>query len=188
MIGDGARVLAQRALGASCADGVNGVEPALLERTTSLFLEHYARCPVVDTGLLPGARETLEVSARLGIPSALVTNKPRRISVLVLEQLGVLPSFRAVFAGGDGPLKPAPDGIQSVVRELGVRIQDAWMIGDGPQDVFAGRTAGCFTIAVPGGIASRERLLAAAPDLVVASLHEVVDLLRSTATITSARS
>lgn len=188
MIGDGARALVQRALAFERVQGPltsggadhDAHDGALLERMVALFMKHYAERPVVHTRLLPGAREALA----LGLPSAVVTNKPRAISMLVLEQLGIAGSFGTVFAGGDGPLKPSPHGVLEVVRELGVQIDHAWLIGDGPQDVLAGRAAGCFTIAVPG-IADRERVLEAAPHLVVDSLLDVARLARG-ATVTSA--
>ena len=56
-----------------------------------------------------------------------------------------------------------------------------WMIGDGPQDIGAGKAAGCFTIGVPG-IAERERLVASAPNLLCESLVELGDVLRRAAT------
>lgn len=172
MIGDGARALVARAL-ASDGSVPHAHDAELLERMVALFMRHYADKPVVHTRLLPGAREALA----LGLPKAVVTNKPREISVLVLEQLGIAGSFSAVFAGGDGPLKPSPHGVYEVVQKLGVQIDHAWLIGDGPQDVLAGRAAGCFTIAVPG-IAERERVLAAEPHLVVESLLDVARLAR----------
>ncbi len=164
MIGDGARTLIVRALGAEDA--------SLVDRTLAAFLEHYAAEPVVHTTLLPGARDALAV----GLPNALVTNKPRSVTLLVLERLGIAGAFVAIYAGGDGPLKPAPDGLVACCAQLGVAPADAWMIGDGPQDILAGKAAGCFTVAVPG-IAEKERVLAAGPDLVVASLLELVALL-----------
>ncbi len=182
MIGDGARALVARAL-ASEGNERAAHDHELLERTVALFMKHYAEKPVVHTRLLPGAREAIA----LGLPSAVVTNKPRAITVLVLEQLGLADAFRAVFAGGDGPLKPSPHGVLEVVRKLDVAVEHAWLIGDGPQDVLAGRAAGCFTVAVPG-IAERERVLAAAPHLVVDSLLDVARFARAAvdANVTSA--
>lgn len=182
MIGDGARVLVERALavdGAAPPDGrvAEATPGASLDEVSALFVERYAARPVVHTALLPGAREALA----LGLPAAVVTNKPRAITRLVLERLGVAGSFGAVFAGGDGPLKPSPHGVRAAAAALGAPVESAWMIGDGPQDVLAGRAAGCFTIAVPG-IAARERVLAAGPHLVVASLHDVARLARASLT------
>lgn len=169
MVGDGARRLVERALAASSSE--SGVE--LVSQVLARFMDLYAAQPVVHTTLLPGARELLS----LGLPTALVTNKPRDVSLLVLSRLGIANSFGAVFAGGDGPLKPSPDGVLAAASKLGVPPERAWLIGDGPQDVLAGHAAGCYTIAV-FGIAERERVLAATPDCVVESLHDVVRLAR----------
>jgi len=162
MIGDGARALVTRALGTDAAD------TALLERTLSCFQRAYAARPCVHTTLMPGAREALSIA----LPRAVVTNKPRAITELVLESLGIAGAFSAIYAGGDGPLKPAPDGVIAAANALGVPVSQAWLVGDGPQDVLAGRAAGCFTVVVPG-IAERSRVLEARPDVVLASLGEL---------------
>jgi phosphoglycolate phosphatase len=164
MIGDGARALVARAFGYAEDD-------RRVDERLAAFKARYADRPSVHTTLLPGAVDAL----RLGIPCALVTNKPRAITLLVLEALGIEAPIRAIWAGDDGPLKPDPTGVRAVLATLGVAPADAWMIGDGPQDILAGKAAGCYTIAVPG-IADRERVLATAPDLVAESLADVTRL------------
>jgi phosphoglycolate phosphatase len=167
MIGDGARALVARAL----AVRASGSTPDAIDDMAVLFQRCYVAHPCVHTVLMSGADELLA----LDLPCAVVTNKPRIVTLLVLEALGLTRRVRAVWAGGDGPMKPAPDGLQVVARAMNRSITDAWMIGDGPQDVLAGRAAGCYTVAVPG-IAERERVLAAEPDKVVDSLVEVARL------------
>jgi phosphoglycolate phosphatase len=167
MIGDGSRLLVERGLRAvGELHDERAVDVAL-----AVFTRAYAAHPARHTTLLPGAREALA----LGVPNALVTNKPRSVTELVLEALGIAPSFTAVYAGGDGPLKPSPAGVLSLLAILGVPPRDAWVVGDGPQDIAAGRAAGCFTVALraPESIAEGERVLAEKPDLVVVSLGEL---------------
>ena len=168
MIGDGARALVVRALEAS------GRAPGEAEVVATLeaYAAHYAANPCARTTVLPGARRLLAS----GLPAALVTNKLRDVTDLVLDRLALAGAFVAVFGGGDGPLKPSPAGVLSALQRLGVAPGDAWMIGDGPQDVLAGRTAGCTTIAVPG-IAAAEELAAATPDHLARDLEEVADVL-----------
>jgi phosphoglycolate phosphatase len=169
-VGDGAPALVARALKAS----VGAARAAeLQDRTLEAFQEHYEAHPCARTVLLPGAREVLQTS----LPSAVVTNKPRAVAELVLDGLAIRSAFAAVWGGGDGPLKPDPAGIRSVLKAVGVAAAEAWMIGDGPQDVLAGKAAGAFTIAIPG-IADEARLREASPDLVVSSLLEVAELVR----------
>lgn len=170
MVGDGSRMLVVRALAASgVPDDERRVQAAL-----DAFHVYYAAHPCDRTKLLPGAHRALG----LGLPNALVTNKLRDVAEAVLARLGIRSAFAAVVGGGDGPLKPEPDGVLAVLRAMGAVPERAWMIGDGPQDVEAGRRAGCTTIAVPG-IAERARVLAARPDVVARDLDEVVDLVTS---------
>jgi len=51
------------------------------------------------------------------------------------------------------------------------------MVGDGPQDVLAAHAAGARSVAVRGGMASDERLLAADPEVVLGSLVELPALI-----------
>lgn len=173
MVGDGARALVARALAASEAlpFGPPRTE-ALVDDVFAAFKARYLAHPCVHSVLLPGAREVLEEARRDALPCALVTNKPRDVTLALLAALGIADAFAAVWGGGDGPLKPAPDSVLATIARLGVSARDAWMIGDGPQDIGAGKGAGCFTVAVPG-IAERERLLASGPDLVCESLHDL---------------
>jgi phosphoglycolate phosphatase len=82
--------------------------------------------------------------------------------------------FSAVSAGGDVPfVKPSPDPILHVAKQLGLNPDQMVMVGDGPQDVEAGRRAGCRTIGVKGGFLAPERLIAAQPDVILGSLAEL---------------
>jgi phosphoglycolate phosphatase-like HAD superfamily hydrolase len=52
------------------------------------------------------------------------------------------------------------------------------MVGDGEQDILAGRAAGCVTVGVRGGIQGSERLEAARPDMLLETLLELVALVK----------
>ena len=107
-----------------------------------------------------------------------MTNKPRRATIAALDALGLLARFAVVRAGSDGPLKPDARALLEPLATLGVDARDAWMIGDGAQDVDAGRAAGCFTIGVRGGLQGDAKLEAARPDAIVASLVALATLVR----------
>lgn len=160
-IGDGARVLVTRALAAA------GHPAATVEEVLATFATQYGGEPCVHTTLLDGAKEIFAC----GVPCAVVTNKPRPVTLKLLARLGLAPAD--VWAA-DGPLKPAPDSIFAVCKRLDVSPAEAWMVGDGPQDIGAGKAAGAFTVAVLGGIADHDAVRAAKPDLVVSSLRDVI--------------
>jgi phosphoglycolate phosphatase len=169
-VGDGARALVMRASG---FDEHDARVPLLLAD----FLAYYTAHPAVFSRPLPGAREALETLGHR-YPLALATNKPRATTEAALAVLDLARHFELVVAGGDAPRpKPSPDPVKFIAERLGVRASELVMVGDGPQDVLAGRAAGARTVAVRGGMASDERLVAAAPDAAIASLWELPALI-----------
>jgi phosphoglycolate phosphatase len=164
-VGDGAPMLMARAARIDVKD----------PRTSLMvadFLDYYAEHPIDFTRPMPGALEALEALSTL--PLGICTNKPRRTSVAVLRGLGLAPRFKGVVAGDDLPQrKPDPAPMHEVARQLGVDVRGLVMVGDGPQDVLAGRAAGSFTIGVRGGIQAFERLAASEPDLMIDTLAEL---------------
>jgi phosphoglycolate phosphatase len=163
-VGDGARALVMRALGTEARE-------ELVERVLEEFLRFYAAHPILGTTWMPGALEALD--ALSAHPLAIVTNKARVATEPVLDALGVRSRFAAVVAGGDGPSKPDPAPIGRAMRALGAEPASTWVVGDGVQDVLAGRRAGCRTAAVLGGLAPEQTLRAAGPDVVLSSLAEL---------------
>jgi phosphoglycolate phosphatase len=141
MVGEGAPVLVQRALSHG---GLDPKTPGALER----FLSIYDRRLLEHTAPYEGMVEVLAMLTRFG-RLAVLTNKPRRSSEAILEQLG-LRGFFAEVIGGDGPhpRKPDPAGLQallSATHGLGV------MIGDSPADADTARAAACpFVLAAYG--------------------------------------
>lgn len=170
-VGDGARSLVSRA--ADLEENDPAVD-ALLDD----FLAYYASHALDFTTPMPGAEAALDSLARL--PLAVATNKPRPTTEAVLEGLGLRRRFSVVVAGTDPlPRKPAPDQLVFVAEQLRISPWNLVMVGDGPQDVEAGRAAGCRTVGVEGGLLPRARLVAAGPDALVGSLAELPQLLSS---------
>jgi phosphoglycolate phosphatase len=168
-VGDGARALLARAF------GVPPDAPELaqhVERWRTCYLAN----PVAHTTWMPGAREAIDALRARSIAIAVVTNKDRVVTSAILRALGVEDRVDAVWGGDDGPLKPAPDGPIAMMRALGVAPGETWMVGDGPQDIGAARAAGCPSVALLGGFTAEARLREAGPDVVIASMAELVAL------------
>jgi phosphoglycolate phosphatase len=161
-VGDGARNLVARAFRADARSAE--VEAGLAE-----FMRFYAAHPIDGTTWLAGAQAALARAA----PAGLVTNKARRITLEVLRALGVTELFGAIVAGGDAPLKPDPAPILLALRALVAAPESTWVVGDGVQDIAAGKAAGCHTAAVLGGFTSEARLRTARPDVILRSLEDI---------------
>src|SRR5579883_1102403 len=163
-VGDGARSLLARAFELDR-------EAPELDALLVEWARYYVAHPVDHTSWMPGARDAIEVLHARGVRLALVTNKARAVTLVILDALGVRPLFEAVYAGGDGPLKPSAEPIVRVMQELGVRAEETWVVGDGAQDIGAARAAGCFSVGVLGGFHSWDRLREAGPDVLLPTLE-----------------
>jgi phosphoglycolate phosphatase len=168
-VGDGARMLCARAVG--LPEGHPDMEKVLAS-----YLAYYLAHPTDHTRWMPHARAVLDELRRFRL--AIATNKPRSTTDVVLARLGVRSLFSAVTAGGDvKSIKPSPDPILAIAKQLALTPDQMVMVGDGPQDVEAGRRAGCRTIGVQGGFLAPERLIAAQPDVILGSLSELPGVL-----------
>jgi 2-phosphoglycolate phosphatase len=168
-VGDGARPLLARSAGIPSDD-------ARVESLYGSFIEYYTKHPLVHTQFCRGAERVLAQLSDYQL--AICTNKPRVTTERVLAGLGIANAFRVVVAGNDlASSKPDPLPLQHIANALGLPGAALVMVGDGPQDVLAGRAAGARTVGVRDGIQPLERLLEAKPDVLLDSLEELPALL-----------
>jgi len=167
-IGHGAPQLVGQALG-------NGATEAERQRALKYFLAYYEDHKMDSTCAYPGVPEALEKLA--AFPMAILTNKPVRISVRILDGLGLAKYFRAVYGGNSFETKkPDPLGALTILRDLGAAPAQAMLIGDSEVDVQTARNAGTFAAAVNYGFGTHDR--AAHPaDIYLNSLSDLVPLL-----------
>lgn len=148
MIGQGARVLIERAWGATGEP----LEPDRLEPLYRRFVELYTPISAVRTRPYPEVVETLE-GLSAAHPLAVVTNKPERQARIVLDALGLSRWFGAVVGGDTLEVrKPDPEPLRLALRQLG-HAGPAVMVGDSTADVRAAAAAGLPCIAVTWGYA-----------------------------------
>jgi len=148
-IGNGAPVLVAKSLGPDAP-------PAELDRALKFFLTHYEAHKMDNTCAYPGVAEALEHLSAM--PMAVLTNKPERISVRILEALGLAKYFRAIYGGNTfSTKKPDPLGIHTILREFSARPNEALLIGDSAVDVQTARNAGILSAIVNYGFGIHDR-------------------------------
>jgi phosphoglycolate phosphatase len=148
-IGHGAPQLVARALGVGCTE-------AERQKALEFFLRYYETHKMDTTCAYPGVAETLE---KLGsMPMAVLTNKPVRISVRILDAMGLSKYFRATYGGNSFETKkPDPLGARTILRELGAEPREAMLVGDSEVDVQTARNAGMMAAAVNYGFGVHDR-------------------------------
>jgi phosphoglycolate phosphatase len=122
----------------------------------AVFLVHYQKQKLNVTRPYPGVTDGLRALARY--PLAVLTNKPVKMSVEILEGLDLAHFFRAVY-GGDSfeKKKPDPSGARAILKELGALPSEAAMVGDSDVDMQTARNAGMLAIGVNYGFGQHDR-------------------------------
>jgi phosphoglycolate phosphatase len=168
-IGHGAPTLVARALGAASTEEERA-------RALQFFLTYYEEHKLENTCAYPGVGETLAKLSARGMPMAVLTNKPVRISIRILEALALAKYFRAIYGGNSFETKkPDPLGARTILNELHVAPGDAMIVGDSEVDVQTARNAGCLAAAVNFGFGVHDR--AAHPaDVYIETFSELIDV------------
>ena len=99
--------------------------------------------------LLPGIAELLQAIENKGLKWGIVTNKPRRFTVGLIESMGLNLENRAacVVCGDDAPQpKPSPATLLLACSQVGVKPENCMYVGDAERDVQAGKAAGMKTV------------------------------------------
>jgi len=168
-VGDGARVLIERALGPAHADLV----PAGL----ATFMEYYGAHLLDATRAYPGIVEALDALRRRGVALSVLTNKPVAMSRAILEGLGLADRFVDVVGGDSLPVrKPDPAGVEHLRRRTGTPLSRMLLVGDSVVDVRTARAAGIAFSGVSWGLAP-DALRAVDVERIVESPAELVALL-----------
>ena len=111
-VGNGAPVLIRRSLGAQASE-------AEVAQALDFFLQYYREHMLDNTVLYPGVRTALDRMLLAGIPLAVLTNKPVRISRAIVDGLGLGGHFQYVYGGNSfEQKKPHPIGIDTLVSQL----------------------------------------------------------------------
>ena len=135
MIGDGVRVLVERALAAR--------KRPFEEAALADFTADYTARAAEQTALFPGIAAVLAGLEAAGWRLAVCTNKPAVATAALLEALGLAGRFAAVGGGDSFPTrKPDPAHVQATLALAGGTADRAIMIGDHRNDVVAAVGAG----------------------------------------------
>ncbi|NYT74839.1 phosphoglycolate phosphatase [Halomonas sp. QX-2] len=171
-VGNGAPVLVERALTWALKAAP---EPALLERGYDVFMAHYGAAPNTLTTLYPGVKQALQALHQQGLTLVLITNKPERFIVPLLNHFELLNYF-TLWIGGDSlaEKKPHPLPLLHAAHHCQVPPAECVMVGDSRHDMAAGKAAGFTTLALPYGYNHGEPIENSHPDLVLSSLTELL--------------
>ena len=144
MIGDGVKVLVERAL---AARGLP-FNPAAHDE----FVADYTARSAEKTRPFDGIPEALDALQAAGWGLAVCTNKPEAAAREVLGALGLMERLQALGGGDSFPVrKPDPGHLLATIAAAGGNAANTVMIGDHHNDVQAARAAGIPCVFVGWG-------------------------------------
>ena len=153
-VGNGARVLLKKALEVSGDAEADRLEEAML-RYGRIFDQHCTYHVVPYEGI----REMLSELKEEGYHLAVLSNKPHRQTVSVVESIFGKDVFELIQGQRNGiPRKPDPTAVLDMLRQFGSSPEQAVYIGDSEVDIATGLAARMQTIGVTWGFRSKKIL------------------------------
>ncbi|MEM2929870.1 MAG: HAD family hydrolase [Thermoproteota archaeon] len=162
------------------------VETIARETSLNMSLEELARIMVREWiytympkhgRLYPDALDAIRELRRRGYLLGVVSNTSREELPEYLNSFKIGGFFNATVSAGDAKPKPSPEPVLKAVKMLNVKPEEAVMVGDRPEDIEAGRSAGSYTVAVLRGVRPKAELEAVKPDFIINELSEILSIL-----------
>jgi len=172
-VGFGARKLLDSALPLG-----HGLSEERCAEIVGLFKERYRAHSMDMTKPYEGIPELLRFLGGAGIKLAVVSNKPHKITVDLMEEFFGDVDFVAIYGEQScWPMKPDPYLAHEILSLSGVLPEQALVIGDGEPDMIFAENASIFSIGVLWGFRSREILEASGAKAFVDKPEQIKDYL-----------
>lgn len=133
-----------------------------------LWLQHYGEQP---PELVEGASFTLLELQRRGYRLGIVTSGTQRRVAREIDQLGLNSMFEAVICNEHiVNKKPHPEGLEKAMKLLASTTRLCCYVGDAPEDMQMGKSAGVLTVGVRSSYPTSKHLIDERPDIHLESI------------------
>jgi len=176
-VGNGAEMLMRRAL--SFVLG-HEVEQSQLDEVMPRFMHHYQEHLQRYSKLYPDVLNVLEALSSSGYSLAIVTNKPHRFTIPLLEAFNIDHLFSKVL-GGDSldRMKPDPLPLTHLLSHWQLESDELLMVGDSKNDILAAKAAGIASIGLTYGYNYGENISQSCPDAICEQFSEILTLVNN---------
>lgn len=172
-VGNGAKMLIERALKAG-----GDKELVCFDKAYEVFGRIFDDNCTYHVAPYPGVPELLQNLKDSGVKLGVLSNKPDRQTVHVVEKIFGEGMFDEIHGQRDGvPRKPDPSAALSMAEKFGANPSEILYIGDSEVDAATGRAAQMDTVLVSWGFRSREELEQAGALWIVDSAEEILNVI-----------
>jgi len=177
-VGNGAEMLMRRAMSHTLG---TDVEQTTLDAAMPIFMHHYQENLEKHSALYSDVHQVLQTLFDAGFKLAVVTNKPYRFTMPLLNAFGINDFFSLVL-GGDtlAKMKPDPLPLQHLLHEWQLDKEALLMVGDSKNDILAAKAAGIASIGLTYGYNYGEDIGLSGPDAVCGQFSEILNWVKPT--------
>ncbi len=147
-------------------------EEQALEAQT-IYRERYNTLGLFENRVYPGIRYSLRCLQKAGAHLGVVTGKPEKATVRILEHFGLSRFFETVVCATDNKA----DKEQMIRKALPADCGEAWMVGDRKFDMEGGLKAGIHTLGVTYGYGSEQELTESGAEKLAHTPREIAETL-----------
>ena len=171
LVGNGAKVLVERMI-----KEVGGTQEQF-EKVLPYYNETYDNDFLYLTEAYDGVCEMLAELKKLGVKTAILSNKPDSTAKKVAEALFEDGLIDLCYGGRDGiALKPDPEGVYAILDELNVDKSEVLYVGDTATDIKTAKNAELTNIGVLWGFRDRAELEGAGADYIISHPSEITNI------------
>lgn len=174
-IGNGSMKLIERSMGEAAKPENMARTGITVEKVHKVYSDFYWEHCTERTLPNPGVVEFLRTNPTR---VAMLTNKPERPAIKILEHFQLRDRFAFLLCGDTTPeRKPNPAGLLKIMEMAGVTPEQTVMVGDDQPDILASRNAGVDCVTLFCGFGKPVNLSPLNPENVVESYGEMCELL-----------
>ncbi len=176
-IGNGADVLFAKGMEwTGKADDFSQEELAQIKRRFGYF---YGENVCNISKLYPNVKETLEALKAQGYILVVVTNKPTKHVLPVLQAFKIDHLFSEALGGQSLPqIKPHPAPLYYLCGKFGLYPHEMLFVGDSKNDILAAKAAGCKSVGLTYGYNYNIPISESEPDYVCEDFAEILKIVK----------
>ncbi len=168
MVGNGARVLAERAV---------RDRQELADRVLAAYQRQYEAHQMEKTRPYDGMMNTLRALRDQGVPLAVLSNKPDADTQRIIAHFFPdIPFEQVLGQRPDYPRKPDPTAALTLAEKMGIPAEAVWYVGDTSVDMECARRAGMRSVGVLWGFRTRTELEGSGAQFLIRRPAELVGL------------